>query len=73
MDGWRNPNEDERGVDVSQIRSQLRLPVKERVRVMVEAANLLIAVQKHARLLEHPGQTDVRPRSDLLDPERGAC
>ena len=42
--------EDGRGVDVSQIRTQLRLPVKERVRVMVEGANLLIAVQKHARL-----------------------
>ena len=42
--------EDGRGVDVSQIRTQLRLPVKERVRVMVEAANLLIAVQKHARM-----------------------
>jgi len=55
VDGWRIPNEDERGVDVSQIRSQLRLPVKERVRVMVEAANLLIAVQKHARLARTSG------------------
>jgi hypothetical protein len=41
--------EDWRGVDVSQIRAQLRLPVKERVRVMVEAANLLLAAQGHAR------------------------
>ncbi len=40
--------EDWRGVDVAQIRAQLRLPVKERVRVMVEAANVLIAVQEHA-------------------------
>jgi hypothetical protein len=41
--------EDWRGVDVGQIREQLRLPVKERVRVMVEAANRMIAVQEHAR------------------------
>lgn len=41
--------EDWRGVDVGQIRAQLRLPVTERVRVMVEAANLLMAVQERAR------------------------
>jgi hypothetical protein len=41
--------EDWRGVDVGQIRAQLRLPVKERVRVMVEAANVLLSVQDHAR------------------------
>jgi hypothetical protein len=41
--------EDWRGVDVGQIRAQLRLPVAERVRVMVEAANLLMAVQERAR------------------------
>ena len=41
--------EDWRGVDVGQIREQLRLPVKERVRVMVEAANVLLSVQDHAR------------------------
>lgn len=41
--------EDWRGVDVAQIRAQLQLPVKERVRVMVEAANVLIAVQEHSR------------------------
>ena len=41
--------EDWRGVDVAQIRAQLRRPVKERVRVMVEAANVLIAVQEHAQ------------------------
>lgn len=44
-----SPLEDWRGVDVAQIRAQLRLPVKERVRLMVEAANVLIAVQEHAR------------------------
>jgi len=41
--------EDWRGVDVSQIRAQLRLPVKERVRLMVEAANVLLGVQEFAR------------------------
>lgn len=41
--------EDWRGVDIGQIREQLRLPVKERVRVMVEAANLLLSVHDHAR------------------------
>jgi len=44
-----SPLEDWRGVDVGQIRAQLRLPVKERVRVMVEAANVLLGVQAHAR------------------------
>lgn len=43
-----SPLEDWRGVDVGQIREQLRLPVKERVRVMVEAANVLFGVQEHA-------------------------
>lgn len=49
--------EDWRGVDVGQIRAQLRLPVKERVRVMVAAANVLIEVQEHARLARHPEAT----------------
>jgi len=43
------PIEDWRGVDVAQIREQLRLPVKERVRVMVDAANRMIEMQDHAR------------------------
>ena len=41
--------EDERGVDISQIRRQLALPVPERVRVMVEAANAMIAIQERAQ------------------------
>ena len=41
--------EDWRGVDIAQIRDQLRLPVQERVRVMVDAANRIIAMQEHAR------------------------
>jgi hypothetical protein len=44
-----SPLEDWRGVDVGQIREQLRLPVSERVRVMVEAANVLLKIQEHAR------------------------
>lgn len=40
--------EDERGVDISQIRAQLAMTVPERVRVMVEAANRFIAIQEAA-------------------------
>lgn len=49
------PLVDWRGVDVGQIRAQLRLPVKDRVRVMVEAANVLLAVQAHARKARDTG------------------
>jgi hypothetical protein len=41
--------EDDRGVDVGQIRRQLRMSVPDRVREMVDAANELIAVRDHAR------------------------
>jgi len=41
--------EDSRGVDVSQIRRQLRMPVPERVRSMVEAANTMLAIQERAQ------------------------
>lgn len=41
--------EDERGIDISQIRRQLALSVPERVRVMVEAANAMIAIQERAQ------------------------
>lgn len=41
--------EDIRGVDISQIRRQLRLPVSERVRHMVDVANRMIEIQEHAR------------------------
>ena len=44
-----SPPEDWRGVDVSQIRAQLRMSVKERVATMVAAANLLMSVEAHAR------------------------
>ena len=41
--------EDERGVDVSQIRAQLQLSVPERVRTMVAIANTKIATQEAAK------------------------
>ncbi len=42
------PIEDSRGVDVGQIRRQLAMTVPERVRSMVEAANTMIEIQRHA-------------------------
>ena len=44
-----NDLEDERGVDVTQIRAQLRLSVPERVRTMVEIANVQIAMQEASK------------------------
>jgi hypothetical protein len=41
--------EDSRGVDISQIRRQLRMTVPERVRSMVEAANTMLAIQERAQ------------------------
>ena len=41
--------EDERGVDVSQIRAQLQLSVPERVRTMVAIANTKIAMREAAK------------------------
>jgi hypothetical protein len=41
--------EDSRGVDISQIRRQLRMTVPERVRSMVEAANTMLAIQQRAQ------------------------
>lgn len=49
VDIWKNPNEDERGVDVGQIRDMLSMSVAERVRQMVYAANLFMTVQENAR------------------------
>jgi len=40
--------EDARGVDIAQIRAQLRLDVPERVRVMVATANKMLAMQHYA-------------------------
>jgi hypothetical protein len=41
--------EDERGVDISQIRRQLRMSVPERVREMVHAANVMLDIQRTAQ------------------------
>jgi len=49
VDTWQNPNEDERGVDVGQIRELLRMSVAERVRQMVHAANVLMTIQENVR------------------------
>jgi len=49
VDVWKNPNEDERGVDLTQIRTQLKLTVAERVREMVHAANVVITIQENVR------------------------
>ena len=45
MQKW-SPLEDERGVDVGQIRCQLRMSVAERVATMVEAANVMMEIQR---------------------------
>ena len=41
MEQWQNPNEDWRGVDVTQIRDLLRMSVAERAHEMVRVANLM--------------------------------
>ncbi|MHB1130562.1 MAG: hypothetical protein ACYC06_11100 [Ilumatobacteraceae bacterium] len=47
--------EDHRGVDISQIRRQLRMSVQERVRDMVHVANVMMDIQKTAQAsLLHP-------------------
>lgn len=40
-----DPNEDERGVDIGQIRRLLRMSVEERVSHMVEVTNKLIDIR----------------------------
>jgi hypothetical protein len=41
--------EDERGVDISQIRQQLRMSVPDRVASMVHTANVLLEIQRTAQ------------------------
>ena len=41
--------EDWRGVDVGQIRRQLRMTTKDRVRDMVHVANVIMKMQENAR------------------------
>ena len=54
MDGWKNPIEDERGVDISQIHRQLQMSVEDRVLHMVEAANTFMEIRSHARFVDVP-------------------
>ena len=49
VDEWKNTNEDERGVDIGQIRALVNLTVAERVREMVHAANVLMTIQENTR------------------------
>ena len=46
--------EDFRGVDISQIRRQLRMTVEERVRHMVEVANTLMEIRATVRFVDAP-------------------
>ena len=54
MDAWKNSIEDERGVDISQIRRQLQMSVEERVQHMVEAANTFMEIRSHVRFVDVP-------------------
>ncbi len=54
MDSWQNPNEDSRGVDVSQIRSQLRMSVEERVSHMVVVANTFRKIRESVQIVDRP-------------------
>lgn len=44
--------EDERGVDIGQIRRQLRMPVEDRVAHMVEVANTMMEIRETARFVD---------------------
>ena len=48
VDQWQNPNEDWRGVDVTQIRDLLRMSVAERAHEMVRVANLMARARESA-------------------------
>ncbi|MEY4115701.1 MAG: hypothetical protein ACO2ZV_08405 [Ilumatobacteraceae bacterium] len=65
MDSNSNPNEDWRGVDIGQIRSQLKLSVKDRVRDMVQAANVMMSIVERARVArEHTTQDELRRQEE---------
>jgi len=49
VDTWKNPNEDERGVDVGQIRDMLSMSVAQRAHGMVRVANLMVKARETAR------------------------
>ena len=52
-----NSLEDWRGVDIGQIRRQLRMTTKERVRDMVHAANVIMSIRDHAAAARKRQQT----------------
>jgi hypothetical protein len=54
MDSWQNPNEDSHGVDISQIRSQLRMSVEERVNHMVVVANTFRKIRESVQIVDRP-------------------
>ena len=54
MDSWQNPNEDSRGVDISQIRSQLRMSVEDRVKHMVVVANTFRKIRESVQIVDRP-------------------
>ncbi len=54
MDSSQNPNEDSRGVDISQIRSQLRMSVEERVNHMVVVANTFRKIRESVQIVDRP-------------------
>ena len=54
MDSWQNPNEDSRGVDISQIRSQLRMSVEERVSHMVVVTNTFRKIRESVQIVDRP-------------------
>lgn len=47
-------NEDDRGVDVGQIRRQLRMSVEERVQRMVAVTNTLMEIRATVRFVDSP-------------------
>lgn len=49
MVSWQNPNEDSRGVDISQIRDMLHMSVADRVHEMVRVANMMERARANAR------------------------
>lgn len=49
-----SPLEDWRGVDISQIRRQLRMSVEERVQHMVEVSNKFMEIRTHVRFVDIP-------------------
>jgi len=52
MEQWSSPLEDERGVDISQIRRQLRMSIEQRVDHMVEVTNALMEIRASARFVD---------------------